>query len=126
MLFMKIDVFSERIAPRISRIFFACAAAMVCVCAPAGAQTVSIINHGAGTSSNFFVGDGWEIDLTGTPHAEIFINGLDTGWAIGSDGTRTFSGTIEEGSEGNNDQYWAVGTNAASPYPLSFTVQAAP
>ncbi len=99
---------------------------MVCLCGSAPAQTVAIINHGAGTNTDFFVGDAWELDFTGTTGDEIGVNGLDTGLTIGPSGTTQRTGSIPEGSEGPNEQYWTVGGVPASPYPLVFTVEAAP
>ena len=117
--------------PRLKRsilgVLFASVVAAGGLASQASAQTVSLTdNNSHGSSSTLYVGDSWTINLTGTPYAEIYINGTDTGSAILSNGTQSFSGSIPEGSEGYNQQYWTVGTSNASPYPLSFTVLADP
>jgi hypothetical protein len=103
--------------------------------APAGgtdkAASVAIVNKSR-TGSSFFVGDSWELTVTGSPNRPVSATVTQGGQASStatfgntdSSGNLVVRGTMDASTVGTWKEMWTVGT-AAAPV-LSFTVAAAP
>ncbi len=106
---------------------------IVCVLLPASAQgqTVELLNLSRPGAVNFYVGESWQINVTGSPYQQVAVtathNGVPSGpTVVGStdgSGRFTLNGSMSTAEIGSWTEVWTVGGVQATP-TLSFEVLA--
>lgn len=101
-------------------------------CASGQALGATIVNTGAGTSTNFFSGDTWTLTVTGAPNSDVLITALYNNAALpwvqlgttDANGNFTLTGVMDDGVIGTWEESFQIGSQVWSAN-LAFTVSAA-